>query len=125
MMIDDDDDDDEEEEESICAWTDVGAFVFKGQSEFWATLMLMLMIASKIQIRIKAGFGLQMMIVVLVMMSLSVTSPGHGQGTLCIFLHNVNHFCAVKDLNLEFANFYIVPSIENDNNLHPHIVHLS
>ena len=39
--------DDEEEEESICAWTDVGAFVFKGQSEFWATLMLMLIIARK------------------------------------------------------------------------------
>ena len=100
------------EEESICAWTDVGAFVFKGQSEFWATLMLMLIIASKIQIRTKAGFGLHMMmmmIVVLMMMSLSVTSPGHGQGTLCIFPHNVNHFCAVKDLNLEFANFYIVP----------------
>ena len=40
-------DEEEEEEESICAWTDVGAFVFKGQSEFWATLMLMLIIARK------------------------------------------------------------------------------
>ena len=39
-------------------------------------------------------------------MSLSVTSPGHGQGTLCIFLHNVNHFCAEKDFPIE--TFYDV-----------------